>query len=34
MKLMASADTGYRYVKGQFWAFEVTEYSTDWLWNK
>ena len=34
MKLMASADTGYRYVKGQFWAFEGTEYSTDWLWNK
>jgi alcohol dehydrogenase (NADP+) len=34
MKLMASADTGYRYVKGQFWAFEGTEYSVDWLWNK
>ena len=34
MKLMASADKGYRYVKGQFWAFEGTEYSTDWLWNK
>ena len=34
MKLMASTDTGYRYVKGQFWAFEGTEYSVDWLWNK
>ncbi len=34
MKLMASADKGYRYVKGQFWAFDGTEYSTDWLWNK
>ncbi len=34
MKLMASADKGYRYVKGQFWAFEGTEYSMDWLWNK
>jgi len=34
MKLMASADTDYRYVKGQFWAFEGTEYSIDWLWNK
>ena len=34
MKLMASADTGYRYVKGQFWAFEGTEYSVDWLWNR
>lgn len=34
MKLMASADKGYRYVKGQFWAFEGTEYSVDWLWNK
>ncbi|MBI1287472.1 MAG: aldo/keto reductase [Flavobacteriales bacterium] len=34
MQLMASADTGYRYVKGQFWAFEGTEYSMDWLWNR
>ncbi|MCB9186138.1 MAG: aldo/keto reductase [Flavobacteriales bacterium] len=34
MQLMASADTGYRYVKGQFWAFEGTEYSVDWLWNR
>ena len=34
MKLMATADKGYRYVKGQFWAFEGTEYSVDWLWNK
>jgi len=34
MQLMASADKGYRYVKGQFWAFEGTEYSMDWLWNK
>lgn len=34
MNLMASADKGYRYVKGQFWAFEGTEYSVDWLWNK
>ncbi len=34
MKRMSSADKGYRYVKGQFWAFEGTEYSTDWLWNK
>lgn len=34
MKLMATADKGYRYVKGQFWAFEGTEYSMDWLWNK
>jgi alcohol dehydrogenase (NADP+) len=34
MKLMASADKGYRYVKGQFWAFDGTEYSVDWLWNK
>lgn len=34
MSLMASADKGYRYVKGQFWAFEGTEYSVDWLWHK
>lgn len=34
MKLMATADKGYRYVKGQFWAFDGTEYSVDWLWNK
>jgi alcohol dehydrogenase (NADP+) len=34
MQLMASADKGYRYVKGQFWEFEGTEYSVDWLWNK
>ncbi|MFT4524805.1 MAG: alcohol dehydrogenase (NADP+) [Granulosicoccus sp.] len=34
MEKMASADTGYRFVKGQFWAFEGTEYSVDWLWNK
>lgn len=34
MKLMASADKGYRYVKGQFWAFDGTEYSVDWLWNR
>ena len=34
MQLMVSADTGYRYVKGQFWAFEGTEYSMDWLWNR
>jgi alcohol dehydrogenase (NADP+) len=34
MQLMASADKGYRYVKGQFWEFEGTEYSVDWLWNR
>lgn len=34
MQKMASLDEGYRYVKGQFWAFEGTEYSMDWLWNK
>ena len=34
MKLMATADKEYRFVKGQFWAFEGTEYSVDWLWNK
>jgi alcohol dehydrogenase (NADP+) len=34
MKRMASADEGYRYVKGQFWAFDGTEYSVDWLWNR
>ena len=34
MELMAKADRGYRYVKGQFWAFEGTEYSVDWLWNR
>ena len=34
MNLMASADKGYRYVKGQFWAFEGSEYSVDWLWNQ
>ena len=33
MKLMASADKGYHYVKGQFWEFEGTEYSVDWLWS-
>ncbi len=33
MKKMATADKGYRFVKGQFWAFEGTEYSVDWLWN-
>lgn len=34
MQLMASANSGYRYVKGDFWAFEGTEYSVDWLWNQ
>ena len=33
MDRMAILDKGYRYVKGQFWAFEGTEYSVDWLWN-
>ncbi|MFC2176207.1 aldo/keto reductase [Bacteroidota bacterium] len=31
---IASINTNYRFVKGQFWAFEGTEYSVDWLWHK
>lgn len=34
MDKMAEADRNYRFVKGQFWAFEGTEYSVDWLWNR
>lgn len=34
MAKMASLDKGYRYVKGQFWAFEGSGYTVDWLWNK
>jgi alcohol dehydrogenase (NADP+) len=34
MEKMESNNSEYRFVKGQFWAFEGTEYSVDWLWNK
>lgn len=34
MAKMATLDKGYRYVKGQFWAFEGSGYTVDWLWNK
>lgn len=34
MLAMAKEDTDYRFVKGQFWAHEGTEYSVDWLWNR
>ena len=34
MSKMATVDKGYRFVKGQFWAFEGSGYTVDWLWNK
>ncbi len=34
MEKMDTADNGYRIIKGQFWAFEGSDYSVDWLWDE
>ena len=34
MAAIAALDTGYRYVKGDFWERPDSPYTMDWLWNE
>ncbi|MCF8276783.1 MAG: aldo/keto reductase [Flavobacteriales bacterium] len=34
MAKMTALDKGYRFVKGQFWAFPTSGYTVEWLWDK